>query len=321
VETLEALGHQIQSVEDLGSVVKIMKSLAAVNIQQYEEAVHALRDYNRSLELGMQILIRRNPGMLAASSADPAGRLAAVVIGSDQGMCGQFNSRIVAYAAERLDAASRTQWHSVPHSGEQSPSHGAGETQRHSVPQPPLILAVGVRVAAELDASPFPVTESVALPGSVGEITRRVQELLLTVNRWREETEVRRVWLFHQRPLSGASYEPHFEQVIPLGDEWFDGLRARPWPTRMLPAFTMDWRDLFSSLVGQHLFGALYRALAESLAAENAARLASMQAAEKNIDERLDDLTKRYHQQRQNAITEELLDVTAGFEVLGGQGA
>jgi F-type H+-transporting ATPase subunit gamma len=72
-------------------------------------------------------------------------------------------------------------------------------------------------------------------------------------------------------------------------------------------------------LIRQYLFAVLYRALAESLASENAARLASMQAAEKNIEERSDELTARYHRRRQNAITEELLDVTAGFEVLQDQ--
>jgi len=292
METLEALNHHIHSVHDLQSVVKTMKGLAAVNIHQYEQAVDALGDYRRSLELGLQVLLHRAPDAVKVPPADPQTRLAAVVLGSDQGMCGQFNSRIVAFAAEKL----RSEW---------GGSH------------PPMVFAVGMRAAAELEASGHRVAGSMTLPGSVAEITRSVQELLLQINRWREEREARRVWLFHQRPLSGASYEPHFEQVIPLGDDWLRSLRRRPWPTRTLPIFTMDWQTLFTSLVGQHLFASFYRALAESLAAENAARLASMQAAEKNIDERLDDLTAQYHRQRQNAITAELLDVTAGFEVLG----
>ena len=294
METLEALGHQIRSVEDLGSVVKTMKSLAAVNIRQYEEAVGALQDYNRSLELGMQIVMQNRPDVLKTASGGSPGRLAAVVLGSDQGMCGQFNSRIVSHAAERL--------------GNVPDKQGA-----------PFVVAVGSRAAAELAARQYRVTESFALPGSVTEITRGVEELLLTINRWREEKDVRRIWLFHQRPLSGASYEAHFEQVIPLSSDWLQSLRTRPWPTRMLPTFTMDWQSLLSSLIRQYLFAVLYRALAESLASENAARLASMQAAEKNIEERSDELTARYHRRRQNAITEELLDVTAGFEVLQGQ--
>jgi F-type H+-transporting ATPase subunit gamma len=65
---------------------------------------------------------------------------------------------------------------------------------------------------------------------------------------------------------------------------------------------------------------ALFRAHAESLASENASRLASMQAAENNIEEKIDDLAARYRRRRQSAITEELLDVVSGFEALGGVG-
>lgn len=49
-----------------------------------------------------------------------------------------------------------------------------------------------------------------------------------------------------------------------------------------------------------------------------AARIAAMQAAEKNIEERLDELNGAFNKKRQSAITEELLDVVTGFEALGG---
>ena len=76
---------------------------------------------------------------------------------------------------------------------------------------------------------------------------------------------------------------------------------------------------LIYALIGQHLFVSLYQALAESLASENAARLGAMQAAENNIEERLQDLHLQYNQLRQSTITEELLDIVAGFEVLTGK--
>jgi F-type H+-transporting ATPase subunit gamma len=82
----------------------------------------------------------------------------------------------------------------------------------------------------------------------------------------------------------------------------------------------MDREALFSSLVREYLFVSLYRAFAESLASENASRLASMQAAEKNIEERLRELSAQYHQQRQMSITSELLDIVSGFEALTGKG-
>ncbi len=78
----------------------------------------------------------------------------------------------------------------------------------------------------------------------------------------------------------------------------------------------MDWERLFSALIRQYLFVSLFRGFAESLASENASRLASMQGAERNIEEWLGELNTRFHQQRQMSITEELLDIVAGFEAL-----
>jgi F-type H+-transporting ATPase subunit gamma len=80
----------------------------------------------------------------------------------------------------------------------------------------------------------------------------------------------------------------------------------------------MDRSRLFSELTRQYLFVSLYRACAESMASENASRLASMQAAEGNIGERLDEFHAQLRNERQNSITEELLDIVSGFEALSG---
>jgi len=70
------------------------------------------------------------------------------------------------------------------------------------------------------------------------------------------------------------------------------------------------------ALLREYLFVSLYRACAESLASENASRLAAMQRAEKNIDELLEGLNGSYHRLRQSGIDEELFDVISGFEAL-----
>jgi F-type H+-transporting ATPase subunit gamma len=53
------------------------------------------------------------------------------------------------------------------------------------------------------------------------------------------------------------------------------------------------------------------------MASETASRLTAMQKAEQNVEEQLDNLNAQFNRQRQNAITEELLDIVAGFEALG----
>jgi F-type H+-transporting ATPase subunit gamma len=79
----------------------------------------------------------------------------------------------------------------------------------------------------------------------------------------------------------------------------------------------MEWEDIFRSMIREYLFVSIYKAFANSLASENASRLAAMQNAEKNIEERLEELHVHFHRQRQMTITEELLDIVAGFEAMG----
>ena len=75
------------------------------------------------------------------------------------------------------------------------------------------------------------------------------------------------------------------------------------------------------ALIREYLFVSLFRACAESLASENASRLAAMQRADKNIDELLEDLNRTFHRLRQSGIDEELFDVVSGFEALTPKGS
>ena len=78
--------------------------------------------------------------------------------------------------------------------------------------------------------------------------------------------------------------------------------------------FTMEAERLFPAVIRQYLFSAVYRAAAESLASEHASRLASMQAAVRNIEEHLEELRGEFRHLRQATITEEMLDIVTGFE-------
>ena len=80
-----------------------------------------------------------------------------------------------------------------------------------------------------------------------------------------------------------------------------------------------DNSAMLRALVRGYLFVSIFRACAESLASENASRLAAMQRAEKKIDELLDELTGTFHRLRQSAIDEELFDVISGFEALSAK--
>ncbi len=291
--TLEGIRKRIESAQDLQSIVKTMKGLAASSIWQYEAAIESLSDYFRAVEMGLHIVLRNRSIRVLIPEPPLGNRLGAIILGSDQGMVGGFNRQIASYAVDKMNALQ------VKH-GDRS------------------ILTVGLRVTARLEERAQPIEEAFSMPRSLAGITPMVQELLLRIENWRARHDLDQILLFHHRSLSGASYRPHLVHLLPLDLEWLRSLRRNPWPSRVLPAFTMDWQELFAALIREYFFVALFRALAESLASENASRLASMQAAEKNIEERLDELNAQFHHERQRSITEELLDIVAGSEALAG---
>ncbi len=289
--TIEELKHKITTADDLKSVVKTMKALAAVSIHQYEKAVESLSEYDRTLEMGWQILLQKYPQRLLKEPTKPAQSLGLVVFGSDWGMCGQFNERIAESTQEYLNATS------------------ISNTNR-------LILNVGARIGDRLKVMGHNCEVGFNLPSSVEGITTVVQEIVLTLEAWRKQNRVDRIVIIYNRIISGTVYRPTRLQIFPLNSQWLQDLKQKKWTSSSLPTFTMNPDKLTAALFRQYFFVSLYYACAESLKSENTSRLAAMQMAEKNITERLSELKMQFNQQRQTTITEELLDIVAGFEAL-----
>lgn len=289
-QTLELMRRRIESAEDLYGVVRVMKALAAANIRQCERAVESLAEYNRTIEAGLQVVLRNRPEGIAAEPP-PGQRYGVIVFGSDQGMCGSFNEQVATFALEQLDTLA-----------------GSREDQP--------VLVVGMRLVDRLEDAGCAIAGRFTLPSTVSGITSAVNDVLLNVEELRFQKGIDQFLVIHHRPSKHSGSWPSKLQLLPIDHAWLGSLATRTWRSRSLPTFTMDWRRLFSALIRQYLFVSLYRAFAESLASENSSRLASMHAAEKNIQNHLSRLTTDYHRGRQQSITEELLDIVAGFETL-----
>jgi F-type H+-transporting ATPase subunit gamma len=283
-----AIGRKLASARTLQSVVGTMKTLASVRIGQYRRAVHALEASDRTLELALQTLLRSYPELLEGRDEPAEARVAAVVFGSDRGLCGPFNERVAQHAHGLLAAR-------VPEGTQAS------------------LLAVGRRMRSRLTARGWTVERRVEPPGALDAVDLATSEVLESVDRWREEGRAERLFLVHARPTTGVRYEAYALQLLPLDPSWLHALRDRTWPSRRLPIPFGEGRSLLRGLLRQLVAHALVRAFAASQASENAARLAAMEAAERNIEERIDRLRTSYQAARQNAITEELLDIQAAY--------
>lgn len=171
-------------------------------------------------------------------------------------------------------------------------------------------------MAALLESAGLPVEQDMFVPGSAARITATVRQILFKVDEWQAEAGVQRVYLLHNRPISGSRYHTTGVQLLPVNLHRFHRLGEARWPSRRLPTYTIERGRLFALLLRQYFFVTVFRACAESLAAENASRLAAMQAAEKSLEERREELLGDFRRQRQDAITAELLDVVSGYEAL-----
>jgi F-type H+-transporting ATPase subunit gamma len=268
-----------------------MKTVAASSIGQYENSVSALADYYRTVELGLGACFRESgpvPLVAAQKRQTVAGAIGAVVFGSDQGLVGQFNDVVADYAIKALAA----------------------------LPGKPQVWAIGERVHARLADAGLPLMGLFPVPNSVKAITPLVGQIQIESEAHRAKGEYSRLYVFHNRPQSGSLYEPVSQRLLPLDAQWQQGLAQVRWPTRNLPEVLCGGTATLRALIREYLFISLFRACAESLASENASRLAAMQRADKNIDELLENLNGMFHRVRQSGIDEELFDVISGFEAL-----
>jgi F-type H+-transporting ATPase subunit gamma len=289
--TTESLSRKLAGANDLQGVVRSMKALAASSIGQYEKAVQSLDSYYRTVELAITACLRpAAPEPLAESRSLRRGvAVGAILFGSDQGLVGRFNEVLLECATNQLKA--------LP-----------GKTMK--------IWAIGDRIQALVADSGLAPSSLLSVPTSVDAITSFVGQILVEIEQARERGDVTEVYVFHNHPTAGTFYEPVCKRLLPLDLSWQKKIASLPWPTKTLPEIIESMVPALAAFIREYLFVLLFQACAESLASENASRLAAMQRAEKNIEDILDDLNRTFHRIRQETIDEELFDVISGFDAL-----
>lgn len=297
--TLEQVDRRVGAAEELLSVTHTMKGLAAVNARHFERAAAALDDYEAIVDRGLQVLATQPEFRVAAgarprhpsSGPDPEpGPLDLIVFGSNQGLCGPINRHMVRHVIDVISESEMAVGH---------------------------VFAVGSRLGTELELAGIDADVHVALPNTVEGITPRADELLLRIERRRRERPDASVTLvFPQFEGRRRSYQPLTRPLLPFDFGRLDELRLRPWPTNQQPMSFGPPGEMLAALTRQALFVAVHRSFAQTMASVAASRLAAMESAQRDIEERLDVLQAQRHRLRQSAITEELLDVVSGFAVL-----
>jgi F-type H+-transporting ATPase subunit gamma len=276
------------SMQDIRGIVHTMKTLSVINSAPYEHAATAIAAYHETVLLGLHALLSQ-VGSLDASSVVNHKR-SYVVFGSDHGLCGNYNEALATHLAQLVADA----------------------------PEEIIILCVGAQMGDALRNQGIVPHATLLPPASVDGIGRLANQL--TRQLAEIQTQIRAgdiaISLAFVMRDRAVGQRPEVADLLPFDPEFVRDLQGKPWNSRSLPSFSMPSSDLFQTLVRGHLFASIFRAAAEALVTENAARLAQMQQAEQSVDERLYDLGSEVRSVRQSEITTELMDVIIGFEAL-----
>ena len=289
-QTLELLNHRTGTMRSIRGIVRTMKTMSAINALPYEQAARAIEGYRNTVLDGFHAFLHRN----GALPLEPERGAVPVIIvfGSDHGLCGNYNEILAAVVAQAVEK-----------------------------PQAAKVICVGAQMEDAITGLNI-LTEATLLPPATSDGLGRLAGSLITrldgIRRASGSGVIAVSLVFMQRIEHGQQV-PVLQGLLPLDPDLIGALAKRPWTSRSLPQFSLPPDQLFAALIRSYLFTDLFRAAAEALVTENAARLARMQQAEQSIDEQLDELTAETRSVRQSEITTELLDVIIGFEALNNR--
>jgi F-type H+-transporting ATPase subunit gamma len=286
----EGIETRLRNIRSVEPILEAMRTISMGSWQAALNRHHGLGRYSEALAGMLAVLAPRLSGYRSAHKPSRARSVEALVIGSERGLCGAFNSSLVQFAEELLDE----------YTGRYQGVHVAvlGSRAQRS------LLRVG---RAPDRFRPLPMT---AVP-SVELANELTQDWL----RRYEGREIDAVYVIYNAYLNSRLYEPSVTRLIPPSLPAI--LRGTPsWPA---PYVDADPVVLYRRLARLWTVSEMYRILLSSAAAEHSTRYQLMEGATQNTQRLTQELTLALQSVRQRAITAEMLDLVAGAGMIGEQ--
>lgn len=278
---LKEIRNRIGSVRNIEQVTRAMKMVAAVKMRRAQERMEQARPYTRRLEGVIHSLLPDiDRSLLPLLELREVQRVAYVVVTSDRGLAGSFNSSVIRRAEEEIGA--------LKEKVELICIGRKGQTyfQRRDY----RITGEYTDFWKELD---FGHAVSIGQGIVTKFISREVDEIRVVYNEFQNVvTQVVR-----SRRLLPLVYEG---EAPPPGDRLYE-------PSR---------NAIVLALIPRHFNVQVWQFLLESYASEQAARMMAMENATENAQEMIKSLTLEFNQARQAAITKEMLEIVSGAEAL-----
>ena len=281
MDTLHQIQSRLDSVDDLRGIVRAMRSLAATRIQQAEAGLESIRAYT-TITAGAisDVLAMLSEEISPAPHAKMAPALC--VLTSEHGFVGALNNRLLSDAAQAWRQEGATVM---------------------------IVGSRGAAIATEMQLE-FSWTIPMASHGpGVEPVARRIAD---EVYRCYGRHDVGQIDLLYPSTTGAVDARPERTTLLPFVPAKRSGQIVRRLPLSNEPA-----KSLFAAVVQEHVFAEITRAVMETLASVNRARLMAMQSAYDNLDRKARILRMRERRVRQEEITTELLDVVTGAEAIG----
>jgi len=291
VASLKELKGRINSVKSTQKITKAKQMVSAAKLRKAQAAAEAARPYALRLaevmgSLASKITVSENsPKLLAGTGSDKVHLL--VVMNSDKGLCGAFNSNIVKAArvkAQALEAQGKTVlFYLVGRKG-----------------RPVIRREYPSQIAHMFD------TTDVRYPG-FNEAERVADELVAMYEAGKFDV----AHLFYAKFRSALVQEPTDQQIIPV-----PAPKVAAATTDAVTEYEPDEEEILAALLPRYLKTQLFGALLENAASEQGASMTAMDNATRNAGDLIKKLTIIYNRTRQAAITTELVEIIAGAEAL-----
>jgi len=286
--SLADIGNRIGSVKNTRQITRAMKLVAGAKLARATNAALAAKPYQEALTrvLGRVVQSAGDVDHPLLKVPDNDTDVLVVVMTSDRGLCGAFNSRLCRSVETEIEALKQT-----------------GKNVQ--------LLCYGKKGRSHFASRGYDVIDSVLDidPATYPQLSEDLANRLVDGLASNQFSEVR---LAFNRYVSVMTQDASFDQILPMVIDGGDDEGA----SDVDYIYEPDGNQILGQLLPKSLRTRIYQAFLETQAGEQASRMTAMDAATRNAGELIDSLTLDYNRARQAAITKELIEIVSGAEAL-----
>jgi len=289
---LKEIRIRIKSVTSTQQITKAMKMVAAARLRRAQDNILQMRPYAKKLYFILENIttwLDADTQSIYSVEKDP-GKVLLVVVTSDRGLCGAFNSNVIKLAQSRIEE----------------------EFAEQKNDNRLWIMPIGLKANEYFKKRKFQVVEDYATLFSDLSFDQAKVAAEHIMDAYKMDI-YDRIEIVYNEFKNVATQILRAEQFLPIPRKESDD-KDKQQPVDYI--FEPSLEYILEDLIPQTLKIQFYKALLESNASEHGARMTAMEQATENAGDLLQDLKLKYNQSRQAAITNEILEIVSGAEAL-----